>query len=86
MYVADEGPGVPESERARICEPYERLVRDQTSEGTGTGLGLAVVRHIVQVCNGRVWLDDSPSPGTRVILELPIAELLEPVARERELV
>jgi len=49
-------------------------------------LGLAVVRHIVQVCNGRVWLDDSPSPGTRVILELPIAELLEPVARERELV
>ena len=86
LYVADEGPGVPESERARIFEPYERLVRDQTSERTGTGLGLAVVRHIVQVCNGRVWLDDSPSPGTRVVLELPIAELLEPVARERELV
>jgi signal transduction histidine kinase len=86
LYVADEGPGVPESERARIFEPYERLVRDQTSERTGTGLGLAVVRHIVQVCNGRVWLDESPSPGTRVILELPIAELLEPVARERELV
>ena len=75
LYVADEGPGVPESERARIFEPYERLVRDQTSERTGTGLGLAVVRHIVQVCNGRVWLDDSPSRGTRVILELPIAEL-----------
>jgi signal transduction histidine kinase len=86
LYVADEGPGVPQSERTRIFEPYERLARDQTSERTGTGLGLAVVRHIVQVCNGRVWLDESATRGARVILELPIAELLEPVVRERELV
>jgi signal transduction histidine kinase len=86
LYVADEGPGVPQSERARIFEPYERLARDQTSERTGTGLGLAVVRHIAQVCGGRVWLDGSPASGTRVILELPIAELLEPIVPERELV
>jgi signal transduction histidine kinase len=86
LYVADEGPGVPDSERARLFEPYERLARDQTSERTGTGLGLAVVRHIVQVSSGRVWFDPSSPRGTRVILELPIAELHEPVARERELV
>jgi signal transduction histidine kinase len=86
LYVADEGPGVPPSERARIFEPYERLARDQTSERTGTGLGLAVVRHIVEVCNGRVWLDDSMARGTRVILELPAAELPAPATRERELV
>jgi len=86
LYVADEGPGVPPSERARIFEPYERLARDQTSERTGTGLGLAVVRHIVEVCNGRVWLDDSLARGTRVILELPAAELPAPATRERELV
>ena len=86
LYVADEGPGVPPSERARIFEPYERLARDQTSERTGTGLGLAVVRHIVEVCNGRVWLDDSMARGTRVILELPAAELPAPAPRERELV
>lgn len=86
LYVADEGPGVPQSERARIFEPYERLARDQTSERTGTGLGLAVVRHIAQVCGGRVWLDESPARGTRVVLELPIAELPEPIVAERELV
>ena len=86
LYVADEGPGVPASERARIFEPYERLARDQTSERTGTGLGLAVVRHIAQVCGGRVWLDESPGRGTRVVLELPIAELPEPIVPERELV
>jgi hypothetical protein len=33
-----------------------------------------------------VWLDESPASGTRVILELPIAELLEPIVPERELV
>jgi signal transduction histidine kinase len=86
LYVADEGPGVPQSERARIFEPYERLARDQASERTGTGLGLAVVRHIAQVCGGRVWLDESPARGTRVVLELPIAELPEPIVPERELV
>ena len=86
LYVEDEGPGVPPAERTRIFEPYERLARDQTSERTGTGLGLAVVRHIVQVCGGRVWLDESPRGGTRVVLELPVAELPASIAREKELV
>jgi signal transduction histidine kinase len=71
LAVEDEGPGVPESEEKRIFEPYERLARDQTSERTGTGLGLAVVRHIVQVCGGRVWIDASYASGTRAVIELP---------------
>ena len=71
LAVEDEGPGVPESERARIFDPYERLERDQTSERTGTGLGLAVVRHIAGVCGGRVWIDDAYTSGTRAVIELP---------------
>jgi signal transduction histidine kinase len=71
LAVEDEGPGVPESERSRIFEPYERLARDQTSERTGTGLGLAVVRHIAVVCGGRVWIDGSHTKGARAVIELP---------------
>ena len=71
LAVEDEGPGVPESERSRIFEPYERLARDQTSERTGTGLGLAVVRHIAVVCGGRVWIDASHTKGARAVIELP---------------
>ena len=86
LYVEDEGPGVPASERGRLFEPYERLARDQISERTGTGLGLAVVRHIAEVSGGRVWLEESPGGGTRAVMELPAAELPEPIVRERELV
>jgi signal transduction histidine kinase len=74
IVVEDEGPGVPASERARVFEPYERLARDQASERTGAGLGLAVVEQIVRACDGRVWLEETTRGGTRAIIELQSAE------------
>ena len=73
LIVEDEGRGIPDAERARVFEPYERLDRDQSSERTGTGLGLAVVRQIATACNGRVWLEATEGGGTRAVLELPAA-------------
>jgi signal transduction histidine kinase len=69
--VDDRGPGIPRAERERVFEPYERLMRDESSERTGSGLGLAVVEYIASASGGRVWLDDSPQGGTRAVLELP---------------
>lgn len=73
IYVDDHGPGVPSEERSRVFEPYERLFRDRTSERSGSGLGLAVVREIATALNGRAWLDDAPGGGTRAVIELPFA-------------
>jgi len=70
LHVEDQGPGVPADQRSRVFEPYERLLRDQASERTGSGLGLAVVRHIALVCRGRVWLEEAAGGGTRAVLEL----------------
>jgi signal transduction histidine kinase len=73
LYVEDDGPGVPAAERARVFEPYERLGRDQDSERTGSGLGLAVVRSIAEACRGRALIETAPTGGARAILELPAA-------------
>jgi signal transduction histidine kinase len=71
--VDNDGPGIPPAERARLFEPYERLSRDQSSERTGSGLGLAVVAQIARASGGKVWLEDGHPRGTRAILSLPIA-------------
>ena len=70
--VEDEGPGIPAAARSRLFEPYERLGRDSSSERTGSGLGLAVVRQIVLACRGSIRIDDS-AQGTRVAIALPEA-------------
>jgi signal transduction histidine kinase len=70
LYLENDGPGIPAGERKRLFEPYQRLARDQTSERTGAGLGLAVVAQIAKACGGSVWLEDAKPSGTRAVLAL----------------
>jgi signal transduction histidine kinase len=69
--VADEGPGVPGADRERIWEPFVRLESDDGIGGTG--LGLNVVRTLVQALGGRVWVEDAPAGGARFVVRLPLA-------------
>jgi signal transduction histidine kinase len=65
LWVSDDGSGVPPALRATLFDP---LV---TGRDGGTGLGLAVVREVVQAHGGRVALDARHTAGTRIELELP---------------
>jgi signal transduction histidine kinase len=71
IYVDDQGAGVPASERERIWEPYVRLPRDVSSSSTGSGIGLSVVRHLVERYHGRAWVEDAPDGGARFVIEVP---------------
>ncbi|HEY5282790.1 MAG TPA: ATP-binding protein [Polyangia bacterium] len=65
IVVDDNGPGVPESERQHIFDPYV------THREGGTGLGLAIVRKIVIDHGGDVTVGQSPQGGARFAVELP---------------
>jgi signal transduction histidine kinase len=68
--VCDRGPGVPESERERIFEPFYRLKGASEREG-GVGLGLALVRSIAQRHHGTVHCEANPGGGACFVLALP---------------
>jgi two-component system nitrogen regulation sensor histidine kinase NtrY len=73
--VEDDGKGLPEEARERLTEPY------YTTRIKGTGLGLAIVKKIMEDHGGRLRLEDGPSGGARVILELPGDPVSEADAR-----
>jgi two-component system sensor histidine kinase TctE len=68
LAVEDNGPGIPAAERGRI---FERFYRSPGSEGPGCGLGLAIVREIVELHRGRVELADAAFGGVCITLAFP---------------
>lgn len=65
--VEDNGPGIPESARERIFQPFF------TTRSQGTGLGLAIVQKIVVMHNGRVIVADAPGGGASIQISIPTA-------------
>ena len=75
VYIAiqDTGIGIPEEGLPRIFERFYRVDRARSSEIPGTGLGLSVVKHLVQTFEGEVSVSSKIGQGTRFTLKLPQA-------------
>lgn len=67
--VQDDGPGIPLAERERVFEAFHRL----RPRSTGTGLGLSLVRQVVERHHGSVSIHDAPGGGTVMRVSLPPA-------------
>ena len=69
--VSDTGPGIPEDQRGRLFEPFERL---ESSRGTeGTGLGLALVKRLCEAMGGQVGYEAAREGGSLFWFDLPAA-------------
>jgi signal transduction histidine kinase len=68
--VADNGPGVPETDREHVFEPFYR--GDGAEAHGGSGLGLAIVKGFVEGNGGRVWVEETPGGGATFVLELQL--------------
>lgn len=66
LNVSDSGPGIPETIRQRVLEPFF------STRSAGTGLGLAVAKTVAEAHGGRLQLDSEVGRGTTIGLELPI--------------
>jgi signal transduction histidine kinase len=73
LRVCDRGPGVPEAQRERIFAPFYRLPGASEHAG-GVGLGLALVKSIVERHGGTVRCEDNPGGGACFVVRLPLAE------------
>ncbi len=68
--VADQGQGIPESERTAVFEKFYRLGNEETRSATGTGLGLYIVRQVVQAHSGSIQISENKPKGTVFTVEL----------------
>ncbi|GAB2832070.1 sensor histidine kinase [Lentzea nigeriaca] len=74
LVVADDGPGIPESDRTKVFERFFRTQRARERDSGGVGLGLAIVREVTERHGGQVWLADS-AEGACFHVRLPLAEV-----------
>jgi signal transduction histidine kinase len=72
LTIADDGPGIPSAEQARIFERFTRLDDARTRETGGTGLGLAITHDVVSAHGGTITLENDP--GARFTLTFPLGD------------
>ena len=69
--VADRGPGIPEAQRERLLQPFQRLDDSRNRATGGTGLGLAVARSLARRQGGTLRLNTREGGGLSAQMALP---------------
>ena len=72
LWVEDHGPGIPLKEQERIFERFYRLGSELRRDTQGVGIGLSIVKHVVEAHGGEVIVRSTVGEGSRFIIELPV--------------
>ena len=73
--VRDQGIGIPADKVSRIFEKFERVDDRDTRSAGGTGIGLFLVKHLVERHEGRVWVESEVGKGSSFMVQLPMHPL-----------
>ena len=71
--VADHGPGIPSDELGHIFDPFYRGKRAVEDQIHGTGLGLSLVKRIIEAHGGTITVQSEPGKGTEFVARIPAA-------------
>ncbi|GAB4426616.1 MAG: hypothetical protein Kow0031_06430 [Anaerolineae bacterium] len=73
LVVADNGPGISAEGQRQLFKRFSRIGDGLYTKTEGTGLGLYITRSLVEIMNGRVWVDSEPGRGSRFFVAIPVA-------------
>ncbi|EYF01350.1 periplasmic sensor signal transduction histidine kinase [Chondromyces apiculatus DSM 436] len=71
--VADTGIGIPESQRAKVFDPFYQIDQSSTREHGGTGLGLSIVKRLIEAHRGSIRIEENHPRGAVFVVVLPTA-------------
>ncbi|ASB49275.1 PAS domain-containing sensor histidine kinase [Alkalitalea saponilacus] len=72
FYVKDTGIGIPPDKHEFIFERFSQLPMKKVNDVGATGLGLSIVKGLVNIMNGKIWLKSKPECGTTFYVTLPV--------------
>lgn len=72
IYVRDHGIGIAEANQERIFEPFYQVPTKKRLRSFGSGIGLTLVKYVVNLHKGRVWVESKEGEGSKFVIELPL--------------
>ena len=78
LTIADTGVGIPAALQAGLFEKFTKARRTGLRGEKSTGLGMSIIKTIVDLHQGRIWLDSTEGQGTTFYIELPALPPLAP--------
>ena len=79
LTVSDTGVGIPEESLAHIFERFYRVDKARSRSTGGSGLGLSIVRNLIERNNGQIRVTSKLGEGTEFTITFPIAEIQEDI-------